>query len=284
MAEQNLIELIKILRERTGAGMMDCKKALEENGLDVEKAVDYLREKGIAKQAKRASRTAAEGLTNVYICPKCGKAVILEVNCETDFVSSSDKFRVLVDNVTKALLEHEPKSLEEAKQLTEKDFTDAALAMGEKMELRRYAIVTKEATEAFASYIHMGGKISVLVTLDKANDELAKPLAMHIAANNPLYIELKDVPAGDRAREKAIAEAEVKDDPKLTGKPEAVKAQIVERKVDKVLSQSCLTLQPYLLDESKTVGQVLAEGGVKIVSFVRFQVGEGIVKDPNQAN
>jgi elongation factor Ts len=284
MADKNLIELIKALRERTGAGMMDCKRALEDNGLDLEKAVDFLREKGIAKQAKRASRTAAEGLTAIKICEKCGHAAIVEVNCETDFVSASDQFINLVDVTVKKILENQPKTLEEAKALTEKDFTDAALAVGEKLDLRRFAILEKKEGEAFASYVHMGGKISTVALLSKDDPESAKGIAMHIAANSPLYIELADVPSADRAREKAIAEQEVKDDPKLINKPDAVKAQIVERKVDKVLSQSCLALQPYLMDDSKTVGQFLQEKGIKVIRFVRFQVGEGIVKNENQEN
>lgn len=284
MADKNVIELIKTLRERTGAGMMDCKRALEANDYDVEKSIDYLREKGIAKQAKRASRTAAEGLTNVKVCEKCGKGVIVEVNCETDFVSASDKFISLTNTVTDKLLENEPKSLEEAIELTKIDFDDAGLAVGEKLALRRFAVVSKNPEEGFASYIHMAGKISVLAILSKEDPEVAKPLAMHIAANSPLYVNLEDVPAADRAREKAIAEQEVKDDPKLQNKPDQIKAQIVERKVDKVLSQSCLALQPFLMDESKTVGQWLKEKGVAVVSFLRYQVGEGISKDPNQEN
>lgn len=272
------IELIKVLRERTGAGIMDCKRALQENGGDVEKAVDFLREKGIAKAASKSTRIAAEGLTAVSVCEKCEKAVIVEINCETDFVSSSDKFHKLVEDVVDVLFKKQPKTLEEAKSLTATLFTDATVSMGEKLDLRRYEIVTKKATQAFGSYIHMGGKISVLVLFNKSCDELAKPLAMHIAANNPLYIDLKDVPAADRVREKAIAEAEVKDDPKLQGKPDQVKAMIVEKKVDKTLSTSCLVLQNYLMDDTKTVGQVLKENALEIVAFTRYQVGEGIAK------
>ena len=279
MADKNVIELIKVLRDRTGAGMMDCKRALEANEYDVEKSIDYLREKGIAKQAKRASRTAAEGLTNVKVCDKCGKGVIVEINCETDFVGASDKFIALVNTVTDKLLENEPKTLDEAVALTKLDFDDTALAVGEKLALRRFAVTHKDANQGYASYIHMAGKISVLATLSKDDPEIAKPIAMHIAANSPLYVNLEDVPAADRAREKAIAEQEVKDDPKLTNKPDAVKATIVEKKVDKVLSKSCLALQPFLLDESKTVGQYLKEKGIEVVSFVRYQVGEGIVKE-----
>jgi elongation factor Ts len=272
------IDLIKALRERTGAGMMDCKRALQEKDGDLEAAVDYLREKGIAKAATKATRIAAEGLTNVKFCEKCNKGIIVEVNCETDFVSSSDKFHKLVDDVTALLLKEEPKDLEAAKALTQSLFADATVAMGEKFDLRRFVIVKPAAGQAIASYIHMGGKISVLAVLSKPSDELAKPLAMHIAANNPLYIDLKDVPAADREREKGVALAEVAADPKLTGKPDQVKAMIVEKKVDKVLSESCLALQNYLLDDTKTVGQVLKENGLQVISFIRYQVGEGIAK------
>jgi elongation factor Ts len=272
------IDMIKALRERTGAGMMDCKRALQEKNGDIEAAVDYLREKGIAKAATKASRIAAEGLTNVKFCDKCHKGIIVEVNCETDFVSSSDKFHKLVDDVTSLLLKEEPKDLEAAKALTQSLFADATVAMGEKFDLRRFVIVKPTAAEGVATYIHMGGKISVLAILDKPSDELAKPLAMHIAANNPLYINLKDVPADVRLREKGVAQAEVAADPKLTGKPDQVKAMIVEKKVDKVLSESCLALQPYLMDDTKTVGQFLKENGLQVVSFIRYQVGEGIAK------
>lgn len=272
------IELIKALRERTGAGIMDCKKALIEKGGDVEAAVDYLREKGTIKAAAKSTRIAAEGLTNVKVCEKCGHAVIVEVNCETDFVSSSDKFHDLVSKVTDLILEKQPKTLEEAKELTKTPFTDATVAMGEKFDLRRFEIVEKKPEQMFATYMHMGGKISVLAILSKEDAEFAKPLAMHIAANNPLFVNLTDVPADARARETAIAETEVKNDPKLVGKPDNVKAMIVEKKVDKTLSTSCLALQPYLMDDSKTVGQVLKEKGIEVVSFIRYQVGEGIEK------
>jgi elongation factor Ts len=272
------IDMIKALRERTGAGMMDCKRALQEKDGNLEAAVDYLREKGIAKAATKATRIAAEGLTNVKFCEKCNKGIIVEVNCETDFVSSSEKFRKLVDDVTALLLKEEPKDLDAAKALSQSLFADATVAMGEKFDLRRFVIVKPAAGQGVASYIHMGGKISVLAILSKPSEELAKPLAMHIAANNPLYIDLKDVPSADREREKGVAAAEVAADPKLTGKPDQVKAMIVEKKVDKVLSESCLALQNYLMDDTKTVGQVLKENGLQVISFIRYQVGEGIAK------
>jgi elongation factor Ts len=284
MADQNVIKSIQALRERTGAGMMDCKHALEANNYDMEKSVDWLREKGIAKQASRANRTASEGKTWVKVCPKCGKATIVEVNCETDFVSASDKFIDLVNGTIATIMENEPKSLEEAKEETKTLFTDTGVAVGEKLDLRRFAIVKPQGEQCIGTYIHMGGKISVVAVLAKPDQDLANQIAMHIAANNPLYIDLKDVPADERERETKVAQAEMVADPKMASKPEAVKAQILERKVDKTLSVSCLLLQNYLLDESKTVGQVLAEKGNSIVSFVRYQLGDGIVKNAEQAN
>ena len=276
MAEQSKIEAIKSLKERTGAGMMDCKRALEENDYDIEKAIDVLREKGIVKAAKRANRTAAEGLAVIKTCDACGKAAIIEVNCETDFVSATDKFHAFGEGAAEFVLKNEPATIEEA-QAGVKDLQDAtALATGEKLVFRRYKILKKAEGQGFGTYIHMGGKIGVVVILEKEDAELANQLAMHIAANNPLYLALEDVPAAEREREQKIAETEVANDEKLANKPEQVKAQIAQRKVDKVLSQSCLTFQKWLLDESKTVGQLLGEKGNKVVTFVRFQVGDGV--------
>ncbi len=273
------IDLIKELRDRTGAGIMDCKKALVANDGEIEKAIDWLREKGIAKAASKAGRIAAEGLSLVRVCPKCGKkAAIVEVNCETDFVSASDKFHELVEGVLDVLMEKEPATVEEAKALTQDLFANATVAMGEKFDLRRFEIVKIEEGQSFGSYIHQGGKIGVLVVLNKENVEIAKPLAMSVAADDPAYLTLEDVPAADRDRERNIAKTEVDNDPKLAGKPEQMKANIIENKVKKVLSQSCFEFQGYILDESKTVGQVLKENDVKILRFIRYKVGEGIAK------
>ncbi|MEE3464974.1 MAG: translation elongation factor Ts [Candidatus Enteromonas sp.] len=276
MAEQSKIEAIKSLKERTGAGMMDCKRALEENDYDIEKAIDVLREKGIVKAAKRANRTAAEGLAVIKTCDACGKAAIIEVNCETDFVSATDKFHAFGEGAAEFVLKNEPATIEEA-QAGVKDLQDAtALATGEKLVFRRYKVIKKAEGQCFGTYIHMGGKIGVVVILEKEDAELANQMAMHIAANNPLYLALEDVPAAEREREQKIAETEVANDEKLANKPEQVKAQIAQRKVDKVLSQSCLTFQKWLLDESKTVSQLLGEKGNKVISFTRYQVGDGV--------
>jgi elongation factor Ts len=284
MAEQSKIEMIKALRERTGAGMMDCVHALDANGNDIEKSVDWLREKGIAKQASRANRTAAEGLTRVKICPKCGHAAVIEVNCETDFVSGSDKFIALADQIVSTVLEKQPKTLDEARKDNEQILTDTALAVREKIDFRRFALAEKKEGQGFGSYCHMGGKVSVLVLLAKDDPELANQLAVHICSANPVYIDLNNVPQADRDRELAVAQAEVKTDEKLAGKPDAVKAQIAVKKAEKALGQNCLTGEKFLFDESKTVEQVLKEKDNKVISFIRYQVGEGVAKDPNQAN
>ncbi len=272
----SLVELIKELRDRTGAGMMDCKKALEANNQDIEKSIDWLRQKGIAKAQAKATRIAAEGLASVLVSGD--HAIIVEVNCETDFVSKGEKFHKLVDDVAKTTLDANPCCIDKAKELTQPLFTDATVSMGEKLDYRRFDIVNKSPDQEFGAYIHMGGKIGVLLVLDKNNPELAKGIAMHIAANNPLYIDLKDVPAEAIEHEKGIQVELMKQDPKLAGKPAEMLAQIANRKVQKVLSESTLTAQEYALDDEKTVGQVLKEANASVVKFVRYSVGEGIEK------
>jgi len=272
----SMIELIKELRDRTGAGMMDCKRALEANDSDIEKSIDWLREKGIAKAQAKASRIAAEGLAGVKV--DGNKACIVEVNCETDFVSKGERFHQLVEDVLTVTLKDEPACINCAKDATAKLFTDATVAMGEKLDYRRFEIVKKSASQEFGAYIHMGGKIAVLVLVEGGDAELAKGLAMHIAANNPIYISETDVPAEAVERERNIQVELMKQDEKLANKPAEMLAQIAERKVQKVLSESTLVAQDYLLDGEKKVGQVLKEKSAKVVKFVRFAVGEGIEK------
>jgi len=271
-----MIELIKELRDRTGAGMMDCKKALEATNSDVEKAIDWLREKGIAKAQAKSSRIAAEGLAGVVV--KGDKAIILEVNCETDFVAKGERFHKLVDDTAEATLAKGYASIEEAKVGVAQLFTDATVAMGEKLDYRRFEVVSKAAGQGFGSYIHMGGKIATLVVLEKEDAELARGLAMHIAANAPKYVKAEDIPADVIAHEKAIALENMKNDPKMAGKPEAMLNGIADGKVKKLLADSVLGAQVYLLDGEKSVAQVLKEKGNNVVKFVRFAVGEGIEK------
>ena len=271
-----MVELIKELRERTGAGMLDCKKALEATNCDIDKAIDWLREKGIAKAQAKSSRIAAEGLAGVVV--EGDKAIIVEVNCETDFVAKGEKFQKLVDDTAKETLAKGYASIEEAKTGTAAFFTDATVQMGEKLDYRRFELVSKAAGNGFGSYIHMGGKIATLVVLEKEDAELAKGLAMHIAANAPKYVVEADIPAAEIAHEKAIALENMKNDPKMAGKPEAMLNGIADGKVKKLLSESVLGAQVYLLDGEKTVAQVLKEKGNNVLKFVRFAVGEGIEK------
>jgi elongation factor Ts len=272
----NLIELIKILRERTGAGMMDCKAALLACDSDIEKSCEWLREKGIAKAVKKASRVAAEGLT--YVIAKDNEAVILEINSETDFVAKSEDFKKLVVTTADMILTNHPKCINCAKELTADIFTNATVKIGEKLDLRRFEIVEKTDTQSFGTYIHMGGKISVLALLDNASPELSKGIAMSIAANNPTYIATSDIPSEVIAHETEIQMEAAKNDPKLVGKPEQALVKIIQGKVNKYLSESVLLAQDYLLDPSQKVENVLKATKSTVVKFIRYQVGEGIQK------
>ena len=271
------IELIKILRERTGAGMMDCKRALDETNNDVDKATDWLRVKGIAKQAKKADRIAAEGLALIERCC-CGAACVCEVNCETDFVANSDPFKALVSECCKKALSTKPADVAALSEAVKTEFTDAAVKLGEKLTIRRFDIVYTNEGEGLGTYIHQGGKIAVIVRLEKDNPELAKGLAMQIAANSPKYVLESDIPASVIEAETKIQLEASKNDPKLANKPEAALANIVKGKVHKILSESVLAEQDYLLDPSKKVGDVLKAADNKVLQFVRYQVGEGLEK------
>lgn len=271
------IELIKILRERTGAGMMDCKRALDETNNDVDKATDWLREKGIAKQAKKADRIAAEGLALIEKCC-CGAACVCEVNCETDFVANSDPFKALVSECCKKALSTKPADVAALSEAVKSEFTDAAVKLGEKLTIRRFDIVYTNEGEGLGTYIHQGGKIAVIVRLEKDNPELAKGLAMQIAANSPKYVLESDIPASVIEAETKIQLEASKNDPKLANKPEAALANIVKGKVHKILSESVLAEQDYLLDPSKKVGDVLKAADNKVLQFIRYQVGEGLEK------
>ena len=278
MAAKVTIDQIKELRDRTGAGLMNCKEALIEADGDIEKAIDILREKGIAKAAKKAGRVAAEGLALVK--SEGNKAVIAEINCETDFVSSSDKFHDFTAKVMDELLAKGCKTVEEAQEVTKDLFAEATIAMGEKFLLRRYSYIELKDGEAFGSYIHMGGKIAALVVLSKDLGEANRGIAMTVASAAPEYLTLADVPAADRERELAIAQKEVAEDPKLQSKPENVKATIAQRKVDSRLGENCLEAKAYALDpEGKLlVSQFLKEKGASVITFVRYLVGEGVDK------
>ena len=276
-------ELIKIVRERSGAGMLDCKKALEACDCDVDKACDWLREKGIAKAAKKASRIAAEGVCSIKV--DGNKAVIIEVNTETDFAAKSEVFTALVADITNNLLAGAPANLEAALALEvngttiDETLKAATGQIGEKLSLRRVDVLHKTDAQSFGSYIHMGGSIGTVVVVDgEGKETVAKDIAMHAAASNPSYITRDDVPASYIENETHIQMEAAKVDPKLQGKPENVLKGIVAGKVNKSLSEICLVEQPFVKDPSVTVAQYAKNNGAAIVAVVRYGVGEGIEK------
>lgn len=273
-------QMVKELREKTGAGMMDCKKALVETDGDMEKAVDLLREKGIAKAAKKADRIASEGITRVASNDK--HAVVLEVNAETDFVSKNDNFLKLVKDLGDQLLAVRPDNLDEALKTempngksVQDTITEAVTKIGENISLRRFEIKEKSDDSVFGEYIHMGGRIGVLALLEGTSDsELAKDVAMHIAAINPKYISRDDVDADELAHEKEVLTQQALNE----GKPAKIVEKMVEGRLTKWLSEISLLDQPFVKNPDITVGQLLKEKGATVASFARFEVGEGIEK------
>lgn len=270
----SLIDKIKELRELTGAGMMDCKKALVENGEDVDKAKDWLREQGITTATKKSGRIAAEGLALAKI--EDGYAAIVEVNCETDFVSRGDDFKALVNTVLDLLLKHKPANKEAADAIINPLLVEATVKIGEKLSFRRFELVKVE--DRGATYIHMGGKIATVVLLDKKNDELAHGLIMHIAVNSPSYITTDDITEEDYNHERGIQLEITKNDPRLADKPEKMLKNIVEGKIRKYFSDLVLAEQTYLMDDTKKVDQALKDLDNKVLVMFRYQVGEGIEK------
>jgi elongation factor Ts len=279
----SLTEQIKELRERTGAGMLDCKKALEANEFDIEKAIDWLREKGIAKATKKADRIAAEGLATILV--KDNDAVIVEINSETDFVAKNELFVELVNKVAEALLTTKPKTVEEALTTVYEGETindlivNATARIGEKITLRRFEILTKKEEDQFGSYIHMGGKIAALTVLENTdNAEVAKDIAMQVAASNPQYLSIATVEPDFLEKEKHIQLEAVKNDPALANKPEQALAKIVEGKVNKTLKEICLLDQVFIKQSDLTVAKYVANNNTNVVTFVRYHVGEGMQK------
>ena len=271
--------LVKELRERTGAGMMDCKKALTQTDGNIEAAIDYLRENGIAKAAKKADRIAAEGLS--YIEVKGNKAVILEINSETDFVAKNEKFVALVKNVADAILAAEPKTLEEALQVEAQGGTVEAVinegiaTIGEKLSLRRFEVVSKTDSDAFGAYSHMGGRIGVLTLVEGSTDEeAAKDVAMHIAALAPRYLDESEVPADVLEHEKKVLTEQALNE----GKPANIVEKMIVGRINKFLEEITVVKQKFVKDDSLTVEKFVASKGGKLAKFVRYEVGEGIEK------
>ena len=270
--------LIKELRDLSGAGLMDCKKALEANDGDIDKAMDYLREKGISKAAKKASRIAAEGLSTVVI--DGNNACVVEVNCETDFVAKNEKFVNLVNTIAKTIVNSDVNTMEEAEALsceegTISDYvTSMTATIGEKISFRRFKKLTKTDSQNFGSYIHMGGKISVLTLIEGANEEVAKDVAMHSAAMRPSYIRREDVPAEETEKEMNVLKEQAMNE----GKPAEIAEKMVQGRINKFYKEICLEEQEFVKDSDKTVGQFVKDNGGSIVDMVRFEVGEGIEK------
>ena len=265
--------LVKELRERTGAGMMECKKALVENNGDIEAAADWLRKSGLAKADKKASRVAAEG--RIVAAQDGGKAVLVEINSETDFVAKDENFVAFTEAVARTALDAGDVDALKAATIdgasVEETRTALIAKVGENVQVRRMARIDSDKT--VGSYVH-GGRIGVLVEVEGGDADLARGLAMHIAAMNPPYISPAHVPADFVAREKEIALAQVKD----TNKPADIIEKMISGKVAKTVNEICLTGQPYVLDTNQSVEQALKAGGAEVISFVRLAVGEGIEK------
>ncbi len=282
---------VQALREKTGCGMMDCKKALVETDGNIDAAIDYLREKGLAQQAKKADRIAAEG--TVYAAVIDGVGVVVEINAETDFVANSDGFKALAARVAGVIAKQAPADMDALLACVEDGKTVAEmvqelfLAVRENIKIRRF----ERMTGAVTTYVHAGGKIGVMVKFDTDADAqnaefvaMGKNVAMQIAAMNPAYLDIASVPAEVVAREKEILVAQMKEDPKMANKPDAVLGKIVEGKIGKYYKENCLVEQQYVIDGDLTVGKYIENTAkalgatVKAAAFVRFEKGEGIEK------
>ncbi len=287
---------VQLLREKTGVGMMDCKKALVETDGDIDKAIDVLREKGLASAAKKASRVAAEGVVAAYSDGKAG--ALVEINCETDFVAKGEKFVGLASQIVKTVVEKDPADLDALLKLTVSDGNETVeeavqevfLALRENMKVRRFV----RAVAPVATYIHMGGTVGVLVEFDTDDATAAKPefeamgknVAMQVAAMSPSYLDEASVPAEVLDKEKEILVAQMKEDPKMASKPEAVLQKIVDGKIGKYYTENCLMNQDFvrsdLFDGSVAgyVAKVAKDLGadIKVKGFTRFAKGEGIEK------
>ena len=275
-------KLVKELREKTGAGMMDCKKALEACNGDLDASFDWLREKGIAKAAKKADRIAAEGLTAFVV--EGNAAAIVEVNSETDFVAKNEEFQQLVALVAKTVVENKPADLEAALKLDvdgkdlETLIAEKTGKIGEKLSFRRFAVMTKEDNEVFGAYSHMGGKMSALVKLSGTSEDKARDVAMHVAASAPQYIDRTAIPAEVLDHELSVLKAQALEENANSAKPkpENIVEKMVQGRLNKNLKEICLVDQEFIKDPDQTVAKYIGDG--KVLEMVRFQVGEGIEK------
>ncbi|HCC5630634.1 TPA: elongation factor Ts [Staphylococcus aureus] len=273
-------KLVKELREKTGAGMMDCKKALTETDGDIDKAIDYLREKGIAKAAKKADRIAAEGL--VHVETKGNDAVIVEINSETDFVARNEGFQELVKEIANQVLDTKAETVEALMETTlpngksvDERIKEAISTIGEKLSVRRFAVRTKTDNDAFGAYLHMGGRIGVLTVVEGSTDEeAARDVAMHIAAINPKYVSSEQVSEEEINHEREVLKQQALNE----GKPENIVEKMVEGRLRKYLQEICAVDQDFVKNPDVTVEAFLKTKGGKLVDFVRYEVGEGMEK------
>ncbi|HDA4696807.1 translation elongation factor Ts [Staphylococcus aureus] len=273
-------KLVKELREKTGAGMMDCKKALTETDGDIDKAIDYLREKGIAKAAKKADRIAAEGL--VHVETKGNDAVIVEINSETDFVARNEGFQELVKEIANQVLDTKAETVEALMETTlpngksvDERIKEAISTISEKLSVRRFAIRTKTDNDAFGAYLHMGGRIGVLTVVEGSTDEeAARDVAMHIAAINPKYVSSEQVSEEEINHEREVLKQQALNE----GKPENIVEKMVEGRLRKYLQEICAVDQDFVKNPDVTVEAFLKTKGGKLVDFVRYEVGEGMEK------
>ena len=272
---------VKELREKTGAGMMDCKKVLTETNGDEEKAIELLRERGIAKAAKKSDRIAAEGLVETYISEDGKVGVVVEVNSETDFVAKNEEFRTFVTDVAKQIALKNPANVEEllaqesiaeAGKTVQEVLTNKIATIGENMSIRRFERF--ETNNLLESYIHGDGKIAVLVEMENGTKELAKDVCMQIAAARPEYLDKESVPEERLAKEMEILKAQAMNE----GKPEAIAEKIVQGRLGKFYSEICLVEQEFVKDPDIKVGKLVADKGAKIIRFARFEKGEGLEK------
>ncbi len=273
--------LVKDLREKTGAGMMDCKKVLTETDGDMEKAIELLRERGIAKAAKKSGRVAAEGLVEAYVSEDGKIGAVVEVNSETDFVGKNEEFKNFVMNVAKQIVEKNPadveallaqESIEVAGKTVQEVLVDKIATIGENMNIRRFARFESEGL--VEKYIHGDGKIAVLVNMKKGNKEVAKDICMQIAAARPEYVIKEEVPQERIDKEMEILKAQAMNE----GKPEAIAEKIVQGRIGKFYEEICLVDQAFVKEPSKKVSQLLSEKDSEVVKFARFEKGEGIEK------
>ncbi|HWK73657.1 MAG TPA: translation elongation factor Ts [Povalibacter sp.] len=275
-------EAVKQLRERTGAGMMECKKALVETNGDLDAAAELMRKSGLAKADKKAARVAAEGVVVIERSADGKRAAVVEVNCETDFVARENDFKAYAASVAKAVLEQRPATVEALLALSGDSGTTLdevrrvlIAKIGENISVRRFEIV--ESPVVIGSYLH-GSRIGALVSLKKGDEAAAKDIAMHVAAINPPYLSAAEVPAEQLAKEQEIQAEQTKADPKMAGKPDAIIGKVAEGKIRKWLGEITLLGQPFVKDDKQSVEQYLKQAGAEVAAFVRYEVGAGIEK------